>query len=271
VFLFLSVLILGGVFAVHAENATRASRYQFVNRETQKALTVSGHILTQETYQGQPDQLWRLQSTTGYRIAIVNHGGGGILSIKDCSGDLPGLVCLQAATDHNLAEQSWHLESGRDVRYWRIVNDLTKMVLAVLERGTGLRPIIVQEKYSGQLRQEWSIESYGYACYDRTAHRFVTRCRLLTRAVLLGQPSMTGLRSTMGVPSIASRPSTSSQRLRVTLRTFARCKPIGLGRSGERVANTPESGFLASPRGCTFRTERRDSWSQVKIQMSWPG
>jgi hypothetical protein len=80
----------------------------------------------------------------------------------------------------------------------------------------------------------------------------------------------TGLISMTGVPSIASKPCTSSHPSTSTIKTLARCKPIGLGRSGERVANTPVRGFSTSPRGWTLRTERCASWSQVKIQMSCP-
>src|SRR5690242_20714207 len=55
-----------------------------------------------------------------------------------------------------------------------------------------------------------------------------------------GRP-MAGLAST-GVPSIASRASTLIRSLsRATMR--ARCRPMGFGRLGEQVLNTPVSGW----------------------------
>lgn len=66
------------------------------------------------------------------------------------------------------------------------------------------------------------------------------------RAARHGGGSIAGLTSTTGVPSIASRASTSIRSpSRATMR--ARCRPMGLGRLGEQVLNTPVSGWLMSP------------------------
>ena len=60
----------------------------------------------------------------------------------------------------------------------------------------------------------------------------------------------------MGVPSRASR-SRSRIRRPSTASTSTVCRPIGFGRSAERVLNTPRSGLAASSRGWTRRTSRR--------------
>ena len=57
-----------------------------------------------------------------------------------------------------------------------------------------------------------------------------------------------GLTSSTGVPSTASRSRTRTA-LPSTATTSTRWRPIGFGRSGERVANTPISGRSVSPRG----------------------
>ncbi len=75
--------------------------------------------------------------------------------------------------------------------------------------------------------------------------------------------------STTGVPSIASSGPTFSSRS-ATSRTVTRCNPRGFGRSGERVAKTPASGTLSSPRGCVFKTSRRASCNQVMTMSSSP-
>ena len=59
---------------------------------------------------------------------------------------------------------------------------------------------------------------------------------------------ITGFTSTTGVPSTASR-SLTRTRSPSTSSTRTGCIPIGLGRSGERVLNTPCSGFAGSLRG----------------------
>ena len=46
-------------------------------------------------------------------------------------------------------------------------------------------------------------------------------------------------------------------------RTVTGCRPSGFGRSGDRVANTPVSGFRGSDRGRTFKTSRRPWCSHV--------
>src|SRR5262249_30248165 len=60
---------------------------------------------------------------------------------------------------------------------------------------------------------------------------------------------MTGLTSTTGVPSIASRASTSIRSPSRAM-MLARCRPMGFGRLGEQVLNTPVRGWLMSP--CRF-------------------
>ena len=72
----------------------------------------------------------------------------------------------------------------------------------------------------------------------------------------------TGLTSRTGVPSTASRPSTRTRVPSVpTIRTV--CRPIGLGRSGERVLNTPSTGAVSSLRGWVVSTSRRARSSHV--------
>jgi PPOX class probable F420-dependent enzyme len=79
----------------------------------------------------------------------------------------------------------------------------------------------------------------------------------------------TGFTSTMGVPSRASRFRT--RILVPSIETIStRCSPMGFGRSGERVLNTPCSGFAGSSRGCTLSTSRRARSSQVNTMMSVP-
>ena len=58
----------------------------------------------------------------------------------------------------------------------------------------------------------------------------------------------TGLMSTTGVPSSASRGRTCT-RVPSTASTSTWCRPIGLGRSADRVLNTPRCGLAASSRG----------------------
>jgi hypothetical protein len=62
--------------------------------------------------------------------------------------------------------------------------------------------------------------------------------------------------STTGVPSIASSGPTFNSRPTISS-TVTGCEPSGFGRSGDRVAKTPVSGALVSPRGCVFRTSRK--------------
>ncbi len=66
---------------------------------------------------------------------------------------------------------------------------------------------------------------------------------------LSSDSGITGLISMMGVPSKASNGQTLIQPGFWISNTSARCKPIGLGRSGERVANTPRRGSSGLPRG----------------------
>src|SRR5581483_6811295 len=54
-------------------------------------------------------------------------------------------------------------------------------------------------------------------------------------------PRITGLMSRIGVSSSASRLFTRIRGPSIS-KTSTRCSPIGLGRSGERVLNTPCSG-----------------------------
>ena len=63
-----------------------------------------------------------------------------------------------------------------------------------------------------------------------------------------GRQKRAGLMSTTGVPSMASM-GPMRRRCFSILRTVTRWRPIGLGRSGERVAKTPVSRRLGSERG----------------------
>nr|BFE74203.1 hypothetical protein GCM10020092_075040 [Actinoplanes digitatis] len=80
----------------------------------------------------------------------------------------------------------------------------------------------------------------------------------------------TGLTSRTGVPSSASRSATRRRRS-PTSSTVTWCRPIGLGRSGERVLNTPVSGRDRSSRGCTRRTPRSARSSHVSSSSGSPG
>src|SRR5215207_11394723 len=81
---------------------------------------------------------------------------------------------------------------------------------------------------------------------------------------------MTGFRSRIGVPSTASRCRTLTRSPSID-RTSTSCRPIGFGRSAERVLNTPRSGLRGSSRGCTRRTSRRARSSQVRTMTRAPG
>ncbi len=59
-------------------------------------------------------------------------------------------------------------------------------------------------------------------------------------------PASTGLMSTMGVPSMASIGATRN-RCSATSNTMTRCSPRGLGRPGDRIANTPVNGTSRFP------------------------
>src|SRR5215468_11291917 len=93
----------------------------------------------------------------------------------------------------------------------------------------------------------------GWQC--QAGHSTPSAARNLTsdtgggpRAARHAGGSMAGLTSTTGVPSIASKASTSTPSpSRATMR--ARCRPMGLGRLGEQVLNTPVNGWLRSPWG----------------------
>ena len=52
--------------------------------------------------------------------------------------------------------------------------------------------------------------------------------------------------------------------------TRTRCRPMGLGRLDALVLNTPASGRLRSPRGCTLKTLRSASCNQVNTMISSP-
>ena len=74
--------------------------------------------------------------------------------------------------------------------------------------------------------------------------------------------------SITGIPSIALFPSTRMNRPPSTPSNFGVVKTYRIGPVGEWVANTPVS--RVSPRGYTLNVERRDSCSQVSIQMFRP-
>src|SRR5918999_1520783 len=79
----------------------------------------------------------------------------------------------------------------------------------------------------------------------------------------------TGFTSTIGVPSTASRLRTRTLPPSIDA-ISTRCSPIGLGRWGERVLNTPCCALDTSPRGCTRRTSRLARSSQVRTMTSSP-
>ena len=82
------------------------------------------------------------------------------------------------------------------------------------------------------------------------------------------EPSFsTGFRSRIGVRSIASR---SRTRIRVPCMTriCTRWRPIGFGRSADRVLNTPVSGLAGLSLGCTTSTSRRARSSHVSTRTS---
>ncbi len=75
--------------------------------------------------------------------------------------------------------------------------------------------------------------------------------------------------STTGVPSIASIGPTRNRVLTILLMVTG-CRPIGFGRSGDRVAKTPQRRFCGSDRGWTFIVSRRASCSHVITIISSP-
>jgi hypothetical protein len=79
----------------------------------------------------------------------------------------------------------------------------------------------------------------------------------------------TGFKSMIGVPSRASRLRTWIRAWSIA-HTVTWCSPIGFGRCGERVRNTPSSIRDASPRGCTLSTSRRARSSHVNSRSSSP-
>ena len=80
----------------------------------------------------------------------------------------------------------------------------------------------------------------------------------------------TGLTSMIGVPCTASSARTR-MRTPSTAVISTRCKPTGLGRSGERVLNTPARALETSPLGRTLKTSRCARSSQVRTRISVPG
>lgn len=81
---------------------------------------------------------------------------------------------------------------------------------------------------------------------------------------------ITGLTSRIGVALRASRLRTCT-RVSAIARTWTTCRPIGLGGSGARVANTPARDRVASPRGWTVSVSRSARSSQVSRRTSVPG
>jgi hypothetical protein len=64
-----------------------------------------------------------------------------------------------------------------------------------------------------------------------------------------------GLMSSIGVPEMASSRSTVRPSGVIAV-MVAWWRPIGFGRCGERVANTPVAGRVGSSRGCTMSALR---------------
>jgi len=104
------------------------------------------------------------------------------------------------------------------------------------------------------------------ASTSRSSLRSVSRLRsagVLTDCAMRASPPdqrsrwlrSTGLMSRTGVPSIASKLRTVSDPF-ATDSIVTACRPIGFGRSGDRVEKTPVSGRLKSPRGWTVSVVR---------------
>ena len=87
---------------------------------------------------------------------------------------------------------------------------------------------------------------FGHEAYPGLATPTNSSSRLDGNHLSLG--SITGFTSTTGVRSSASRGPTSN-RSPSRWRTFTLCRPIGLGRSGERVLKTPWRPRLSSSSG----------------------
>jgi protein phosphatase len=115
----------------------------------------------------------------------------------------------------------------------------------------GLTTMISEARVAEILADAGSLEGTADALID-AANEAGGRDNItvvLFRLEEVGEDGQADQPTMIGVPAIASRPCTSSQRSPSKLRTFVRCIPIGLGRSGERVANTPIRRFSTSPRG----------------------
>jgi hypothetical protein len=64
---------------------------------------------------------------------------------------------------------------------------------------------------------------------------------------------ITALRSRIGVPSIASKARTRSCVGASMAVTVTRCRPMGFGRSDDRVAKTPSAGYSDRRAGASAR------------------
>ena len=102
-------------------------------------------------------------------------------------------------------------------------------------------PIERNESWEQIERTEFSDQS------DHTPSSVVP-ARRPGRAQRLSNESNAILTSITGVPSIASRPATRKVRGPASS-TVTVCRPMGFGRSGERVAKTPVMGRAGSLRG----------------------
>ena len=94
-------------------------------------------------------------------------------------------------------------------------------------------------------------------------------CRSRGAACRSAPGSSTGLMSMTGVWSSASSPLTRIRRPSMA-RIWARYRPIGLGRSGERVPNTPSGGLAGLSPGTLLTSSRRERSSQVSKMTCWP-
>ena len=85
------------------------------------------------------------------------------------------------------------------------------------------------------------------------------------------KPLSTGFISRSGVPSSASSGATRRRPLSLSiLRIFTLWRPIGFGREGDRVANTPFKGASSFPRGCAKSLSLSAKCSHVKSRTSRP-
>ena len=117
-------------------------------------------------------------------------------------------------------------------------------------------------------RPEWVLRLHAIA-RGRRSGRAIPRLPGRSGFQRSNLRSSTGFRSRIGVRLIASR---SRTRILVPCmkRICTRWRPIGFGRSAERVLKTPFNGVSGLSLGCTANTSRRARSSQVSTRISAP-